>query len=207
MKTPTTVLFDLDGVLVRSEEPWFRTVEESGRRFRGRPVTREEFAPTFGQGTRADIEVFGLRCSVEELDRFYVEVFPRFASETWVDPEAAPLLDALGERGLKRAVVTNTVTPLARIVLESASLLSRLEVVACASEVAHPKPEPDLVIEALRRLGVGAGEAWMVGDSRYDREAARAAGVHFVGLGIDGDARIDALGQLLPLIDRARARG
>src|SRR5690606_21427535 len=120
MKTPTTVLFDLDGVLVRSEEPWFRTVEESGRRFRGRPVTREEFAPTFGQGTRADIEVFGLRCSVEELDRFYVEVFPRFASETWVDPEAAPLLDALGERGLKRAVVTNTVTPLARIVLESA---------------------------------------------------------------------------------------
>src|SRR5687767_3280690 len=69
------VLFDLDGVLVKSEEAWFRTVEESGRRFRGRPVSREEFDPTFGQGTAADVEVFGLRCSTSELDAFYVEQF------------------------------------------------------------------------------------------------------------------------------------
>jgi phosphoglycolate phosphatase/AHBA synthesis associated protein len=39
----------------------------------------------------------------------------------------------------------------------------------------------------------------MVGDSRFDRGAAQAAGVHFVGLGLDGDARIEHLRELLPL--------
>jgi len=41
----------MDGVLIRSEEAWLRVLEDAGRRFRGSPVTREEFAPTFGQGT------------------------------------------------------------------------------------------------------------------------------------------------------------
>src|SRR5205085_1313853 len=58
---PTALLFDMDGVLVRSEDAWFRVVEEAGERFRGRPVTREEFTPTFGQGTEADLSQFGLR--------------------------------------------------------------------------------------------------------------------------------------------------
>ncbi|MBI5544257.1 MAG: haloacid dehalogenase, partial [Deltaproteobacteria bacterium] len=75
------ILFDLDGVLVRSEEAWFRTVEEAGRRFRGRPITRAEFAPTFGQGTLADVREFDLSCTAPELDRFYTETFPRFASQ------------------------------------------------------------------------------------------------------------------------------
>lgn len=52
---PEAVLFDMDGVLVKSEEAWFRTVEAAGVRFRGRPVTRAEFGPTFGQGTAADV--------------------------------------------------------------------------------------------------------------------------------------------------------
>ncbi|MBL8939307.1 MAG: haloacid dehalogenase, partial [Archangium sp.] len=58
------VLFDMDGVLVRSEEVWFRVVEAAGVRFRNRAITREEFFPTFGQGTAADIPVFGLSCTV-----------------------------------------------------------------------------------------------------------------------------------------------
>lgn len=39
----------------------------------------EEFQPTFGQGTEADVRVFGLRCTPAELDRFYMEHFPRYA--------------------------------------------------------------------------------------------------------------------------------
>ncbi|MBL8956887.1 MAG: haloacid dehalogenase, partial [Myxococcaceae bacterium] len=34
-------------------------------------------------------------------------------------------------------------------------------------------------------------------DSRYDREAARAAGARFIGLGIDGDERLERLGDLV----------
>ncbi len=199
------VLFDLDGVLVRSEEVWFRTVEEAGRVFRRRPVTREEFAPTFGQGTRADVEQFQLGCAPDELNRFYLEVFPRFASETSVNPEARRVLERLRALGLKRAVVTNTVSPLAFIVLRSAGLFDLLDWVACADHVLHAKPAPDLVLHAAQKLGVEPPRAWMVGDSRFDREAAGAAGVCFVGLGIDGELRIDRLDELIPLLEAVEA--
>ncbi len=196
MKDLKAVLFDMDGVLVKSDEVWFRAVEEAGVRFRGRAITREEFFPTFGQGTAADVTVFGLGCSVQQLDAFYAEAFLRFIDQMWVNPEAAPLFAALRARGLRVAVVTNTVSPLAKEVLRRAALLDRLDALACADHVAHAKPAPDLVLHACRALGVGADEAWMVGDSRFDREATRAAGVHFVGFGIDGDARIERLGDL-----------
>ncbi len=195
--TPSAVLFDMDGVLVRSEEAWLRVLEDAGRRFRGSPVTREEFAPTFGQGTAADVKSFGLRCTPAELDAFYVEHLPRYADEVWVNPDARELLETLAARGLRRAVVTNSVSPLARSLLGAAHLLEFFEVLACADLVANSKPAPDLVLYALGRLGVAPGSAVMVGDSRFDRGAARAAGVRFVGLGLDGDARIERLGELL----------
>jgi phosphoglycolate phosphatase/AHBA synthesis associated protein len=193
------VLFDMDGVLVRTHGIWHGVVEEAGRRFRGRPVTREEFDPTFGQGTAADVEVFGLGCTVEELDRFYVDQFSRFVSGVWVDPSAAGVLEALAARGLATAVVTNTVSPLAEEILDAARLRASFQVIACADQVAHAKPAPDLVLAALDRLGVAREHAVFVGDSRYDREAAQAAGVRFVGLGIDGEQRVESLPSLLPL--------
>ncbi|WP_257450816.1 HAD family hydrolase [Archangium lipolyticum] len=195
--TPSAVLFDMDGVLVRSEEAWLRVLEDAGRRFRGSPVTREEFAPTFGQGTDEDVRVFGLRCTPAELDAFYVEHLPRYAGEVWVNPDARELLETLAARGLRRAVVTNSVSPLARALLGAANLLDFFDVLACSDLVVNAKPAPDLVLYALGRLGVEPGAALMVGDSRFDRGAAGAAGVRFVGLGLDGDARIERLGELL----------
>jgi phosphoglycolate phosphatase/AHBA synthesis associated protein len=190
---PRAVLFDMDGVLVRSNEVWFSVLEEAGRRFRGRPVTREEFLPTFGQGTLADLTVFGLRCTRQELDAFYEVEFARRLDQLWVNPEARPLLEALAGRSVGRAVVTNTAGALALAILERAGLAELLPVRATSDLVAHAKPAPDLVDLALQGLGLQPGEAWMVGDSAYDRLAARAAGVHFVGLGLDGDLRLERL--------------
>ncbi len=195
-------MFDLDGVLVRSEEAWFRSVEAAGSRFRGTPVTRSEFTPTFGQGTSADIRVFGLRCTPAELDEHYVETFPCYADSVWVNPDSGPLLQTLRERGHRLALVTNTVSALARVILAQAKLASAFDVLACADLVPRSKPAPDLLHYALEGLKVPASEAWMIGDSRYDREAAAAAHVHFVGLGLDGAARVEKLGDLMKLLDR-----
>jgi len=188
------ILFDLDGVLVKSHEAWFRTVEEAGRRFRGRPITRDEFDPTFGQGTAADVGVFGLSCTPAELDAFYVEDFPRHLDTVWVNPDAADVLARLEARGIMRALVTNSVAPIARALLQHGRL--DIAVLATADRVEHAKPAPDLVLLACRELGVPPADAALVGDSRYDREAARAAGAWFIGLGIDGDRRIERLGEL-----------
>jgi phosphoglycolate phosphatase/AHBA synthesis associated protein len=194
------VLFDMDGVLVKSEEVWFRVVEQAGVRFRGRAITREEFFPTFGQGTAADVPVFGLSCTTAQLDAFYVDEFVKHLDAMWVNPDAKPLLEDLMGRGIKRALVTNTVGPLASRILAQAQLDGLFDALATADRVTHAKPAPDLVELACRETGVPASAAWMVGDSKYDREAARAAGVFFLGLQLDGDRRLERLADVTSLL-------
>jgi HAD superfamily hydrolase (TIGR01509 family) len=186
----------MDGVLVTSTEVWYRCIEEAVRRFGTRPVSREEFLPTFGQGTAADIPAFDFRCTAPELDRLYEDEFPRHLEAVWVNPEAAPLLAELKALGLRTAVVTNTVGKLTTEILRHAGLLEALPVRATSDRVAHAKPAPDLPLLACKELGVAPAEAWMVGDSRFDRGAAQAAGVFFVGFKLDGDARVEALSAL-----------
>ncbi|MDP1830223.1 MAG: HAD family hydrolase [Archangium sp.] len=193
---PRAVLFDMDGVLVKSEEVWFKVCEAAGVRFRGRALTREEFFPTFGQGTAADIPVFGFDCTVAELDAFYVTEFVRHLDAMWVNPEARPLLELLAGQGVKLALVTNTVSPLAVQILARAQLEGVFSSLATADRVTHAKPSPELVQLACRELGVPPDAAWMVGDSRFDRQAAQSAGVFFIGLGLDGDRRIERLADL-----------
>ncbi len=197
---PRAVLFDMDGVLVKSDEAWFRVVEAAGVRFRGRPITREEFFPTFGQGTDADVTAFRLSCTAEALDAFYAAELVRHLDAVWVNPDARPLLDVLARRGTATAVVTNTVGPLARDILRHARLEGAFGCLATADRVKHNKPAPDLVLLACAELGVRPAEAVMVGDSKYDRGAAQAAGVRFVGLGLDGDERLEALAGLAALL-------
>jgi HAD superfamily hydrolase (TIGR01509 family) len=191
------VLFDLDGVLVKSEEAWYRTVEASVHRFQGRAVTRDEFMASFGQGTAADVELFRLQCSAAELDAFYVATFVQHLATVWVNPDAAELLELLTARGLHRALVTNSAGPIADALLDHGALSRHLRVRATADRVAHAKPAPDLVQLACSELGVVPADAVLVGDSRFDREAARAAGARFAGLGIEGDVTLARLGELL----------
>ena len=181
---------------MKSEEVWFKVCEAAGVRFRGRALTREEFFPTFGQGTAADIPVFGLQCTVAELDAFYVSQFVNHLDAMWVNPEARPLLERLQQGGVKLALVTNTVGPLAAKILTRAGLDGFFTSLATADRVANAKPAPDLVRLACQELTVSPAEAWMVGDSRFDRAASQSAGVFFIGLGLMGDRRVERLAEL-----------
>ena len=110
------------------------------------------------------------------------------------------MLDALGARGLVRAVVTNAMRPIAEAALAAGGLADHLELVACAGGALRPKPAPDLLVHALEGLGLPAAAAGMVGDSRFDREAAAAAGVRFIGLRTPGDVQLQQLEELLALL-------
>jgi len=157
--------------------------------------------PDLRAGNRRGCRRARLSCTVAELDAFYVENFPRYADRVEVNPQAAPVLEALERQGVLRAVVTNTVSTAARAIVENAGLARFFPVMACADHVDHAKPAPDLLHFAMKALGVNASESWMIGDSRYDARR-RGRGSLVRRLGIDGDHRIDALGALAELSGR-----
>jgi HAD superfamily hydrolase (TIGR01509 family) len=191
------VLFDLDGVLVDSYEVWFHLVNHAARALGAAPVSRETFHACWGQGVVADVERLFPMTTVETLSRFYADHFADHLAHLRVDPDAPAVLAALARGGLVSAVVTNTPQPLAGRVVALAGVA--LPVVG-GTDVARPKPAPDMLEEACRRLGVDVPAGVMVGDSRHDLAAARAAGVPCVGVRLDADARIERLGDLPALL-------
>lgn len=88
----------------------------------------------------------------------------------------APLLIALRAR-YRLAVVSNfDYTPTARLILEREGIAGLFETVVVSDQVGWRKPEAVIFETALRRMGVGAGEALFVGD-RVDIDVAGAHGV------------------------------
>jgi len=155
----------------------------------------------WGQGLKADCETLFPGESPEVLAREYDKGFERHLSKVRGEDGVRETVRALRAARLRTAVVTNSPAALARRILVLLGLEDAFDAVAGGDEVPRGKPDPDLVVLALSRLGCDASRAVLVGDTALDAASARAAGVAFVGYRFDGaDARIDRLIDLLPLV-------
>ena len=201
------VLFDMDGVLVFSEEAWFLVFGDTLRSFGVAPIGREEFFAIYGSGTKADRDRYMPRQTVEEVDAAYSRFFLERIDAVRPNDEAAGVLASLRARGVRTAVATNTVSGLAREILGRTGLLPLLDAVASPDEAGAPKPDPAVLRLAARRIGLGLDECLFTGDSRYDRDAAAAAGVRFVGHRFGEGERVESLAQILPMVGERVAAG
>ena len=143
--------------------------------------------------------------TVDAVNAYYTAHFREYAHHVTVDPQSAPILDALRQRGIRTAAITNTPAVLARQILEATQL--KPEALVGGDDVPRGKPAPDMVYYACTILGVTPKEALVVGDSLYDREAAAAAGVSFAGVrGLHGDHTWRALADVIGIVDAANER-
>ncbi|MDH3746112.1 MAG: HAD family hydrolase [Acidobacteriota bacterium] len=188
------VLFDLDGVLVDTFEVWFAVQNEIAAANGYPEISHQQMKAAWGQGVDEDTRTFFPGMTVSDLEMLLDEAFPRHLGKLETLSGALEVLAGLAAREVPFCIVTNTPAPLARVILTAAGLEAR-ELVG-GTDVGHPKPAPDMVLEACRRLGVDPVEAMMIGDSDYDQDAARAAGCGFIGFRRDGETRIDALEEL-----------
>ena len=115
-----TVLFDMDGVLVDSFEAWYAVVNHTAAHFGAPAIDRARLAAAFGQGPEDDAKTLYPGRTPAEIRAVYDEVMPGEVARVEVGPDSRRVLDDLGRRGVRRAVVTNTQVSLARRILEGA---------------------------------------------------------------------------------------
>jgi HAD superfamily hydrolase (TIGR01509 family) len=211
------VIFDLDGTLVDTVatriRAWLEVFAESGI-----PTSEEIVAPLIGSDgrwlARRVAELAGMPLDEgrsEEVDRRAGEIYGRLNVDPRPLPGVTDVLAALEERACRWAVATSSrreqvAASIAALGLASAPL------VVDGTHVRHAKPAPDLLLLAAQELDVAPRDAWYVGDSTWDMQAARAAGMRPIGVttGSAGAAALRqagaaavlaALGELLPLLD------
>jgi HAD superfamily hydrolase (TIGR01509 family) len=119
-----------------------------------------------------------------------------------------PFLRWMDARGLKRGLVTRNSRKSVDLVLARLSL--RFDAVV-TREDAPPKPAPEPVWLACRRMGLAPSEALFVGDFELDMLAGRRAGVPTVLLrgpvqndSQHADLSVDSLDELCALLERSR---
>jgi HAD superfamily hydrolase (TIGR01509 family) len=102
----------------------------------------------------------------------------RHAGEVELNPHVSEVLTRLKQLGRGTALLTACRRDIVLPTVARHGVGPLLDLVLAYEDVARPKPDPEVVLLALQRLGAAPEEALFVGDSDKDILAARAAGVH-----------------------------
>lgn len=179
-------LFDFDLTLADGS-PWIvRCYQEVLHRHGFTEVSDETVRSTIGLTVE---DSFGVMTGIREADRLWALRMeykavcrPRMAEHTVFFPDAAVFVRRLCERGVLCAIVSTKETAVLRRSLEHCGMSDVFAAVVGLDEVSTPKPSPEGIGFVLRKWNLQAGEVVYFGDSVVDGEAARRAGVMFVGV-------------------------
>lgn len=179
------VVFDLDGVLVDSEEIW----DEARRALaleRGLAWPESAQQETMGMSStewsRYMRERIGLEESPDEISRLVVRRLEQiYRRHLPLLEGAVEAVERMSER-FRLGLASSSNRPIIELVLELAGIAERFEVTVSSEEVGPGKPAPDVYLEALRRLAVVPERAAAIEDSTNGILSASAAGMLVVAI-------------------------
>jgi len=177
---PEAVVFDLDGVLLDSEQLWNESKEELVRESGGR--WRED-APTAMMGmssrewSRYMRDELGVNMDAEEINRDVVRrMEERYRRHLPLLPGAVKAVRSLRRRW-PLALASSANREIIDFALEVAGLAGEFGATVSSEEVQSGKPAPDVYLEAAHRLGVQADRCVAIEDSSNGMRSAAAAGM------------------------------
>jgi len=190
---PTAICFDMDGVLVQSEDHWVS-------------IQREHILPTVAPDDDIPLSAitgrdytevypdldgeYDLVVSREEYERLFEEAGKEIYSEhaTMLDG-VDDLLADLREAGTSLALTTSAPWDWIDVIEDRFGLLHHFDAAVSAQDIAAPgKPEPHIYEHGASELGFEPADCWAVEDSQAGARAAVAAGMTTVGFQGDGAA-------------------
>jgi phosphoglycolate phosphatase len=187
---PPTVVFDLDGTLVDTAPDLVTALNVILAREGIPPVDFAEARNMVGGGARAMLER-GLVAEgralpagkVEQLVKDFISHYAdHIADGSRPFPGVEAALDTFAGHGFRLAVCTNKLEWLARRLLDRLGLSQRFAAICGADTFAIAKPDPRILIGAIKRAGGDILRSVLIGDSTTDILTARAAGIPVVAV-------------------------
>lgn len=205
------VIFDLDGTLVDTSRDITNALNYAIKPYGLKDLSVEDITKMVGEGITKLVEKL-LGDEKLPLKDAVINRFVDYYSEHLIDysttyPHVIETLEKLS--GYKKAVISNKRELLSIRLLDKLDLLKYFDLVIGSDTTPERKPSALPVNYVLSRLGIGPEESVIVGDSNYDIEAGKKAGVKTIAvtygyrerhLLMDADHLIDSIDELPSLL-------
>jgi HAD superfamily hydrolase (TIGR01509 family) len=178
MSEPAAVVFDLDGVLIESEEVW-DTAREQLVRERGGTWDERATTDMMGMSSKEWSSYMHDRLRVpmgpaEINDDVVRRVAAAYEEHLLLLPHAVETVQELGERW-RLGVASSSNRPIIELVLDRMGVRDRFAAVVSSEEVANGKPAPDVYVAVARELVVEAADCVAIEDSTNGIKSALTA--------------------------------
>jgi phosphoglycolate phosphatase len=189
-KAPPVLVFDLDGTLAETAGDLMGTLNVILAREGLEPLPLANARSLLGAGARALIArgfaQVGRTLSPEKLQQLFEDFLAHYnahiADNSWLFPGVETALTALAREGYALAVCTNKLERSSHLLLGALAIADRFKFVCGQDTFGVAKPDPTPLIETIAKAGGVRTRAIMIGDSRTDIDAARAAGVPVIAV-------------------------
>lgn len=176
----TGVIFDLDGVLVDSEQLWDRirrdvVAENAGSWEAG--ATEAMMGMSTPEWSAYLVEQLGARSTPDDIaDQVIERMAEHYRTDPPILPRAVPAVRAVTER-YATAIASSAPPRIIRAFLDTAELGGRIGATVSSEQVGAGKPAPDVYLEAARGIGADPATCAAIEDSASGLRAAAAAGM------------------------------
>ena len=188
MKKYKHILFDIDGTLIDTEEAILRSLQDTVREMLHKDIETQELKFALGIPGSAALRKLGITDTERANDRWNEHLL-KYKSRIRLFDGIPELLNSLKTNGCKLGIVTSKTRNeyAADFAAPFFALSDYFGTVICVEDAARPKPYPDPLLTYLNTAHIHAGDAVYIGDTVYDSQCAKNAGLDF-GLAAWGNA-------------------
>jgi pyrophosphatase PpaX len=178
-----TVLFDLDGTIVDTNELIIQSFLHALEGRTPDPITREFLSVNMGRPLIDQMKRFTGKEEVDDVIQIYREFHVRRHDELVTEfPNVSEVLAKLYDSGVTMGVVTSKIRHTTEMSLELYGLDKYMSAIVTIEDVKHPKPHAEPVQQAIELLKADPARTLMVGDSHYDIVSGQGAGLRTAGV-------------------------
>lgn len=189
------IIFDLDGVLVTTDELHFKAWKELSNILGIEGYTRADNMRQRGVSRMESLDIV-----LEKSDRQYTyeeklelsniknKIYLKMLeslSKNDVLPGVSEFISYIKKRGIKTAV--GSASKNTWIILEKIQLCDKFDAVSCGLDTSRSKPDPEVFLIAARKLGIAPEECAVIEDSDTGIKAATAGGMYAIAVGAAAD--------------------
>jgi pyrophosphatase PpaX len=211
----TTILFDLDGTLIDTNELIISTYLHTLGKYYPNKYQREDVLPFLGptlHETFGSMDAERVEEMVADYRKYNLENHDLMVKEF---EGVFETVEALKDKGYKLAIVTTKREDVSLKGLRLTKLDRFFDVIVAYDHVKKVKPDPEPIMLALEKLGSTPEETLMVGDNFHDILAGKNAGTKTVGVAwsikgrdyiakYEPDYILEKMADILPLLERVR---